>query len=219
MKTKSEKLFEELCARGSIQLLPIEESNVPGERRPDYMMVTGRGTQIIVEIKQFDPNPAEAEIRKRVLAGEAVAHGGMPGERVRRAIRAASSQLKAVSRREKPALLVVYDNVHLGRHTHPYAILTAMRGLDVVDVVIPESPHEQPRFLDPRTGPRKKMTDTVNTSISGVAVLKDGDDGLGQLAVFHNKHAANKLPTAELKLDWIQQFEMSTDEGGWVEVR
>jgi hypothetical protein len=68
----------------------IPEAN---ERRPDYKIYTN-GTRIIAEIKQIDPNEAEKGLEKRQRKGEVVIFGATPGERIRRALRAANPQLK-----------------------------------------------------------------------------------------------------------------------------
>jgi hypothetical protein len=212
--THSEALFAALCEDSGIDCERVQESTTANERRPDFTIVLGND-RVVVEIKQFDPNAEEARLLEALRRGEQIVSGGVPGERIRRAIASAGPQLRGMSLGVIPALLVVYDNVGLGRHTDPYAVLTAMRGLDVVPVLIPPSVREAPVFLDSRPGPRKKMTGTSNTSISAVAVLHDGVDGQGHLSVYHNPHAVTRMDMTGLRMSRITHFVMKGDQSGW----
>jgi hypothetical protein len=90
MNTKSELLFESCCRIYGIQYQRVHETTEP---RPDYELII-EGQQILAEIKQFDPNADEREAMERRARGEQVVWGSKPGERLRRAIRSANTQLR-----------------------------------------------------------------------------------------------------------------------------
>ncbi len=182
-------------------------------------MLTPRlGTKIIVEVKQFEPNREERALLARRANGDVVVMGATPGERVRRAIRSAGPQLKALAVNGEPCLLVVYDAFDVpSLHTRRYAVLTAMRGLDVIPVDVPEDPG-QPLVLRPvRPGPRKKMTPAAHTSISGIGVISAAPTG-ATLDVFHNPHATYPLIAEALSAPSVQHWRMSGDQSDWVPI-
>ena len=79
-----------------------------------------------------------------------------------------------------------------------------MRGLDVVDVEVPEDMSQRPRFGPGRSGPKRKMTPKANTTISAVAVLRtDWNDEL-VLLIYHNRYAKNPIDP-----DWLHHPRVS----------
>jgi hypothetical protein len=225
--TRSESLFSEFCSAAGIDLHRISESALPGEARPDFSLRVGDGREVVVEVKQFDPNSEERAALAEIAKGRTTVHGGIPGDRVRKAISGAGRQLKAAARSGAPTMLVVFDAVGLGRHTDPYAILTGTRGLDVVDVSIPADPQESPVFGEPRPGPKKKMTPTSHTGISGIGVLKEHfpwpDEGRGSdpellLLLYHNRFASAPIPIDWMCRPGVRQFVQAEDESGWIPV-
>lgn len=198
--TESELLFVELCGACSIDCARAAEAATEGERRPDFTIQLA-GHSVVVETKQFDPNDEELRAHHALLRGEVVVSGTTPGDRVRKAIRSAAPQLQNLSRGEVPAMLVVYNNVLSSRqHTDPYAIATAMNGLDVVPVLVPRDPSISPVFQDVRSGPKRKMTANANTTISAVGVLvrEEGEQPL--LHVYHNRFARHRISP-----EWARQ--------------
>jgi hypothetical protein len=193
------------------------------EPRPDYELVI-EGQQILAEIKQFDPNAEEREAMERRARGKQVVLGSKPGERLRRAIRSANTQLRQLlAGRSIPALLVVYNNTPCSLHTRPYAVMTAMQGIDVVDMLVPESLTLSPTFGDTRSGPGQEMRADANTSTSAVAVLRDIDINDFQLAIYHNRYATSQLAPRLMRFPWVVQFrwpEGVTNSAGaqWEEV-
>jgi hypothetical protein len=105
--------------------------------------------------------------------GEVVVLAATPGGKLRPAIREANRQLKQLLEgRAIPTILVVYNNTECSLHTQPYAVMTAMQGLDVVDVVVPAQPGEPLRWGAVRSGGAgRAMRPDANTSTSAVAVL------------------------------------------------
>lgn len=214
MKTESELLFEALCSLCDLPAERLVEAGTKGNPTPDYSIRGHLNRSIVAEIKQFDPNDEELEALERVKAGRVGTVGTEPGKRIRSVINPAGRQLKARSRGQLPALLVLFNNTGCSLHTKPHAVLTAMRGLDVVPVEVPADPQIPPKFLPMRPGPKKKLTADCNTSISAIAVLHDTDDG-PQLIVFHNRFAAVPLSEREMTHDRILHFQMSPDQQDW----
>ena len=190
MTTKSERLFEAFCQAHSVVYRRVQETDEP---RPDYELEV-KGQLLLAEIKQFDPNKEEQTAIERRARGEQVALGGTPGERLRRAIRSANTQFKQLlTSRSDPTLLVVYNNTPCSLHTRPYAVMTAMQGLDVVEVEVPSNLSESPRFGNTRSGPKRAMRVDANTSISAVGILCEIDRNEFQLVVYHNRYAVTPL--------------------------
>ena len=104
----------------------------------------------------------------------------------------------------------------LRRHTDPYSILTAMRGLDVVDVQVPHDPRLSPRFGALRSGPRKKMTATDNTSTSAIACPVQVAGHEWHVDLFHNRHAARSFQAASLAGAGIKHWIVADDERDWI---
>ena len=220
MSTKSENLFTRFCEQVSIQCQRVQESQ---ESRPDFELRIG-DSRILVEVKQFDPTPEEKEAAIRFENGEQVGFEAKPGERIRRVVRKANYQFKAMlANHPSPAILVVYNNTPCSLHTDPYSVRTAMRGLDYVEVNVPANPSEPPQFGSYKSGQGNTMREGVNTSTSAVCVLTESGVGELCLAVFHNPHAVNPLAYEDLRFSGVLQFKVperstnSLDES-WVEV-
>ena len=215
-RTKSELMFEELCAQCEFDVRRIPESDREGERTPDYELKIG-ANRIIVEVKQFDPNPEELEADEALLRGEVVCSGTTPGKRIRQAIKNAAPQLRKRFGATTSTLLVVYNNVlSMRAHTDPYAIATGMHGLDVVPVSVPRDFQGKPRFGAVRSGPKRMMTENDNTSVSAVAVLYD-NEGVPGLMVFHNRHSKHPLDPEWLRHSKVSQSRLRDGAASSVE--
>ena len=189
-------------------------------RRPDYE-VEFAGERIVTEVKQFDPNDEEAESIRRMEAGGIGGTTATPGDRIRKAIHRAAPQLKALSKGECPTMLVVYNNSGAKQHTDPYSIATAMQGLDVVPVLVPEDPSISPQFQDAHSGPGKKMTANANATISAIGVLRTDFDDEPLLCIYRNSHARHPIEPEWLRHPRIHHFRLPDDSasslGGWEE--
>jgi hypothetical protein len=217
-ETVGEELFSRLCDDANIVHRRVDTVSNLGEQRPDFT-IEGCTTSIVVEVKQFDPTREEAKAIEQILRGEIVVTGGVPGGRLREAIAKANGQIKALSKGMLPGLLVVYNNVFgSGYHTEPYAVLTAMRGLDVVPVRLPPDLNERPTFMPVRSGPKKKLTASANTQVSAIGVLYETQELTLRLDVFHNRHALLRLDPTELPQSQIRHFAMRDDERDWEQV-
>ena len=110
-QTISEELFERFFKENKIQLSRIEVSTIPGKKEPDYEIATSLGT-VLVEVKQFDPNPEELQLQKQLEdRGWKDAFEGEPGAKVRLKIQSAAKQLKPRGAGSVPSMVVLYNNV------------------------------------------------------------------------------------------------------------
>ncbi|MEK7188109.1 MAG: hypothetical protein AAB691_04675 [Patescibacteria group bacterium] len=200
MPTKSEQLFEEFCDRNNVRWRRIETAEDEGEERPDYELVLS-GERVIAEVKQFDPTVEEQRLIEELeLRGSTGVFGGEPGDRARKKIDKGARQLRTLAKGVSPTLLVLYNNVAklTCRHTDPYAIKTAMYGLEAFTIA---TNCQTPTVLERDFAPRgkKRVTPSANTSLSAIGVLWDGDAPQLGLTVYHNIHA--RFP---LKADWVR---------------
>jgi hypothetical protein len=210
-----EAMFERLCAALDLTSSRVAAASILGKRRPDFLVEGMDGTVFYAEVKTISPNTDEADMILRNRRGEVVSAGGTPGERVRSLIGKANGQLKAMED-GRPGVLVVFNpEIFLRWHTDPYFILTAMRGLDVVDVRVPLDPRHPPQFGELRSGPKKRMTPDANTSTA--AVICPIEVGIDEWRVdaFHNHHATIPLPPAALLHECVHHWWMSDDERAW----
>lgn len=204
--TKSEQLFEAFCRGHGIVYRRVP---VSAARTPDYELELAGGAQLLAEVKQFDPNRQERAALARQAKGETVAFSSTPGERLRHAIKDADGQLRELlAGRTLPTLLVVYNNTPCRLHTQPYAVMTAMQGLDVIDVEVPEDRSARLRFRPPRSGPRRAMRADANTSVSAVTVLEEDVHDALLLSAYLNRYAATPLPPHLLDLPGVHQFRL-----------
>jgi len=209
--TLSEQLFELFCERNSIVWQRIATADVGGEQRPDYEIALS-GQRVIVEVKQFDPTAEERRLLRQLEEhGSTDVFGGEPGDRARKKIARGATQLRAVSGGALPTMLVLYNNVRAltDRHTHSYAIKTAMYGLETITLAVPKAApvHVAERGFARRG--KKKVTPTDNTSLSAVAVLCEGSDGLW-LLVYHNVHSRVPLSPGCLRGKNVRHFTLGT---------
>lgn len=217
-RTISEDMFEELCRSAGIACERVDEAST---RTPDYEVKLG-GHRVVAEVKQFDPNEEEAESIRRVEAGGIGGTTTVPGNRVRKAIRSAAKQLKALSKGECPTMVVVYNNSGAKQHTDPYSVSTAMQGLDVVPVLVPKDPSISPQFQETRFGPGKKMTPNANTTISAIGVLVHDFDDRTHLCIYHNRHARHPIDPEWMRHPLVHHYRLpdgaASSLGGWQEV-
>lgn len=220
--TESEILF---CRFGKSQgwrIERIDEHSVAhGSKVPDFLIRLGDGAGVIVEVKQFDPNPEE---RKAAQGRGSGVLGGKPGQRLRQVITKANEQLKALGQPD-PGMVVVYNRTPCSLHDDFYAVLTAMRGLDVIEYHVPAEGSPVP--IRERPGPGKKLTREMNTSVSCIAVLRElfnglpvpfglgGPDPEHDLVVYHNPCAKHPLDPSSLIGSRVTHYRMKGDQSTW----
>ena len=155
--------------------------------------------------------------------------GGKPGHRLRQVIPKANNQLKALGQSD-PGMVVVYNRTPCTLHDDPYAVLTAMRGVDVIEYYVPTD-QGSPFPIRERLGPGKKLTPEMNTSVSCIAVLRECFDGVAipfglsgpespdtagdreyALAVYHNPFAKHPLDPGRLVGSRVSHYRMKEDQ-------
>ncbi|MDE0260594.1 MAG: hypothetical protein OXR82_19675 [Gammaproteobacteria bacterium] len=221
--TESEELFHRFCKSQGWRVGRIGAA--PGRKVPDFFVRLGNDAGIVVEVKQFDPNTEEREVAEgkgsRVL-------GGKPGNRVRQVLTKANSQLKSLEG-SHPGMVVLQNRTPCSLHDDPYAVLTAMHGMDVVRVPLDPSGGvgSLVRFGRYQQGPEAKLNPERNTSVSCIAVLRELFDGvpvpfgLGgpdpehDLAVYHNPFAKLPLDPSRLVGSRVTHYRMNEDQSLW----
>ena len=231
--TESEELFRRLCKSQGWRVERIDEHSVAeGSKVPDFRLQLGDGVGIVVEVKQFDPNSEEQEAAQGRGSGVL---GGKPGHRLRQVIPKANNQLKVLGQSD-PGMVVVYNRTQCSLHDNPYAVLTAMRGLDVLRVPVGPSagPGSLVRFGCYQQGPGAKLNPERNTSVSCIAVLREFFDGVAipfglsgpespdtagdpeyALAVYHNPFAKHPLDPGRLVGSRVTHYRMKEDQSSW----
>lgn len=212
MKTQSEKWFQDYCAHSGIACKRISEEN---NKTPDYEL-TIAGQRIIVEVKETSRNREERE-SDRFLSqrGYGSVLANTPGNRVRKKITDSSAQIKARTHGIYPSILVLCDlkfsRGQIAGHLDPYNIRVAMYGIEQMHVVVPREPAVGPYVTGMSYGPKRKMTEDCNTSISAIGVLfTPGPDEIA-LHVYHNRFAAVPLDPRLLTKYGISQFKLEDE--------
>jgi hypothetical protein len=210
-KTASEIFFENLCADLGVSLKRISETNT---KTPDYEL-TIEDQLIIAEVKEMTRNNEEEE-SDRVFQNRGLGNVlcTTPGNRVRKKISESSPQIKARANGKYPSLLVLFDNGSGVGHLDPYCIRVAMYGLEQVHIAIPLDPSVSPYAMGMSYGPKRKMTEEHNTSISAIGVLVLTGPNTIFLNVYHNKFAAVPLEPRLLEKYSIPQFKLEDEVPG-----
>ena len=214
-RTTSEAYFENLCADLGICLKRIPETI--NNKTPDYELIID-GQIIITEVKEMTPNKDEQE-SERVLheRGYGDVLSTTPGNRVRKKISDSSPQIKARAKGIYPSLLVLFDRGFVANHLDPYCIRVAMYGLEQVQIAVPIDPAISPYATGMSYGPKRKMTEEHNTSISAIGVLFATEPDTIVLHVYHNKYAAVSLESRLLSIHGIRQFKIEDELSGKTE--
>ncbi|MEJ2673209.1 MAG: hypothetical protein P8168_13615 [Deltaproteobacteria bacterium] len=198
LMTHSEIFFKKYCANSEIKCISIQTGK---SKTPDYELIID-GQRIIVEVKEVDRNKDEKESLRQYGREERT---GVPGDRVRRKIWQASAQIKGLTQEIYPSILVLYD-LTWGGHLNPYSIRVAMYGLEQIHINVPVNPSGRPHFKGMSYGPKRKMTEEDNKSISAIGVLSTPGPNEIVLYIYHNKFAAVPLDPKLLAKYGIQQF-------------
>lgn len=218
-KTSSEIYFENLCADLGISMTRIPEGN---SKTPDYELTIDQQL-IITEVKQMARNKEEQESDRFLQErGYGNVLSTTPGDRVRKKIAESSRQIKARTKGKYPSLLVLFDHGFVAGHLHPYCIRVAMYGLEQIHIALPKDRSISPYATGMSYGPKRKMTEEHNTSISAIGVLFATGPNEILLHVYHNKFAAVPLDSRLLARHGITQFKLGDNVPGgtaeWEEV-
>lgn len=209
-KTRSEQLFESFCIGNGFQVHPVQTES---HRTPDYILRLGESS-IVIEVKQFDPNPTErATLRKPPDEwGESDAFSSeFPGERVRSKIDSALPQLKKAAGSSVPAMLVLYDNVRLWPEIcDANSIRVALYGTENVLISSKAAPEGGATILSRWHGGSRRATPVENTTLSAIAILDDEQEGAEiTLSVFHNYFARNPIEIAAFRGTQIKHYKLA----------
>jgi len=208
--TISEELFEQFCRAHSIQVIRIDESS---DKTPDYEISTPI-SHIIVEVKELTLNEEDLESERLLTErGYGSVVSSVPGDRIRNKINSASPQIKARTHGQLPGLLVIYAEGRLSPHLEPYCVKAGMFGLQQIIIAVPQDYSKSPYAIGSKLGPKKKMTQDCNTSISAIATMYHKFDGSITFSVFHNHFA--KIPIQPSAFpDNVDQFLLSEADNG-----
>lgn len=213
MPTESEQQFREFAEWLG---LSVEDVPTAEARRPDFLVRLPGDRSFFAEIKEIVPSREEAEQIRRVAAGQMGTWSVTPGDRLRPLIRKANQQLRTLSSRSQPGLLVVFNQERfLGHHTEGYAVLTAMRGLDEVPVTLPRDPADSPVFGEVRSGPEQAMRRDKHTSVAAIAVVRKKVEGGWEASLYHNRFADHPLAEDIFPRDVVPQYRIREDERDW----
>ncbi|SRR5713226_4923477 len=216
-KTESEIALEEFCDANGIHWERIPTEDAAGLKTPDYYIYSF-GEQVAAEVKEIQPSPDEREQERHLKEKGWSTFGATPGARARAIIGTAGKQLRAKAKGTCPAMVVLYNPSFLLRHhTEPYAIRVAMYGLDAVVLGLPADMQQSPYLIDRKSGPKRKMTEEHNTSISAVAALQGRE-----LWIYHNVFAAIPLKPGLFRGLPVRQFTLQEKRTGefseWKEI-
>jgi hypothetical protein len=202
-KTASEQYFEKFLIERSIDFDLVPTSDM---KTPDYL-ISGNGQRIAVEVKEIERNKEEIE-SDRLLEerGYGLATGGAPGDRVRKKISQCAGQ--RIEKNVLPFLLVLYDQGRAFHHLSEYNILTAMHGLEQLHLSVPKDISKPISVVGVSNGPKKKMNEDCNTSISAIGVLAFRDKDKMTLDIYHNKFATVLLAPSMLAYNDIKHFQI-----------
>jgi len=203
-KTRSEQLFESFCELRGIRCRRVAEGTVP---TPDYdIFVPLR--KIVVEVKEFTINKEEQRAEQERLKTGFSSGSVTPGDRVRKKISDAGPQIRQRTKNRFPGLLILFDRGSGFNHLDPYSIRVAMYGLDTVQFAVPRDHRRNPYVVRAKSGPKRKMTPEVNTSISAIGALYCPERGVTELVVYHNAHASIPLRPELLRRYGIRQYRL-----------
>ena len=175
IKTKSETMFEEFCNLNKLRWQKIPERNQP---TPDYKVTLNTQT-IIFEVKQIDKDENFTE-----TAGTRTV-----GNHVRARINEARNQIKAASREQFPAILLIYNNLDpmqiFGTESHDF--ITAMYG--EITIELSSKDHG---IIDSYHGRNQSLRENKNTSFSAIGWLHQTNEGPA-VRIYENVFAEYKL--------------------------
>ncbi len=220
MKTKSEILFSEYCARHGYS---IEEIAVGSRKTPDFR-VSKNDSSCIVEVKEMQPNRADRKFGADLELLGYAEFGEVPGKRIRGILRSAAKQLQAFKDKNLPLIILLYDNIRYNEglvHAPTYVfdhLGFAMYGDGQVNI---EMHADEIKGSTEVRGGNRRFTSLRSTYISAVSVLYDFS-GPTRMLTFHNYFARVKCPLGLFSEGSSAHYVCEDDPllglPGWVEV-
>ena len=200
-QTRSDLLLERFCAERSIACQPISTGTA---KTADYTL-TWNDLQIATEVKQIDAKDVPSE------PGEIRVHSTTPGEHVRRKINKAGPQIRQRIAAGEPSFLIIYNDMYrqICIYSEPYDFLVAMYGLQNVILGVPRDGSTY--IKGHQFGPKRKMTETSNTSFSALARLREDPAENLFLDIFHNVHAAVPLSISATRANGVSHYVVPGD--------
>jgi hypothetical protein len=195
VRTRSEILFEKLCAETGIVFTPIPPEPGAGLRTPDYELHL-QVPPILAEVKQIDPNPEDKALLRQLQETGVYEFEGVPGKRQKNLGGGISAQGASDAKPARTADPLQQVDVLRG-FTDPLQMMSAMYGLHEVVFTTSHSPAAQLLSASRRLGGSRRLTPKHNTTVSAVAVLFEGPEG-PYLVVYHNRFASNPIPPGVL---------------------
>ncbi len=221
--TVSEYLFERFCKENGIKCFPIPRSK-DGAKTPDYEVIID-DKKVVVEVKQFDPNPDDKEHQKQLEKnGMTEVYQGNMTRRIRGKINDAMPQLKNWAKQEIPSLLFLYSNVPLDAKTiYSHNVLEAMYGGESSLIIFPRNPNVFPYVKNTRFGGDRKVAPKYNTSLSAIVTLReDWKDRKLYANFFHNVFSKYPFNPDWLRREGINHFTLPNIEmkrfSEWIKV-
>ena len=212
--------FERICTQNGIKYKRISTGE---NKTPDFVIWLG-STQVIVEVKQIDPNSKDLQTLRKPPEDwdESDLYDEIPGERVRLKIKRAVPQLRQRTKKQHPAIIVLYDNVHLWPELlDSYAIRVAMYGIETILITSNVAPEGGAEVISRWHGARRKVSPKHNTTLSAVAVVSEKDNAIC-LDVYHNMFARIPLSPDLLRLPSVKHYALEAEPYGqfpdWIEV-
>ncbi len=209
--TESEKLFEEFCKQNSIQFERIPECH---HRTPDYRIYIS-DLEVICEVKQIDFSEEEIKAEAAAERGEIVSYGGSIGAKVRKRIDSGYDQIKRYAKGRCPGILVLWEQSWIPRHLESHHIRAAMYGFDSIVVAVPKDPSSPLKVIDRKSGPKKRVSESHNRSLSAIAAIRRSNDGdIIECRIYHNRFALIPLPPETFSLKHVWQFRLREKNPG-----
>jgi hypothetical protein len=223
-KTKSEELFERFCDENSIRYLRIGTKPKNGLKTPDYE-VQLMGHNVIVEVKQFNPNKEDKKLIDNFLKkGSTGIHGDEPGKRTRKAIEDAMPQLRQLAKGVYPALLVLFDNIpclRFNKPTESYNIKTAMHGLECVKIGFQRDGMSPPVVIDRGRGGKRKVDPGHNTTLSAIMTMEENGNRI-IARCYHNPYASIKIAPEWIRNENTRHYRLGAKQRiefqEWIEI-
>ena len=222
MLTESETLFQRLCKKKGLLFDRIEAES---GKTPDYLIKIG-DTCIVVEIKEFEANTDESTTVHDISMNSGKFHTFDTqvtlGNAVRRKIKKAGPQIRRKTAGKLPSMLILYNKCLLKNPANDYEVRVAMYGFDAIVFSVSQNMTERCHAVGYKSAGNRQMTETCNTSISSVGILKQKAAYDPELTVYHNAYAAIPLSPDLIRGIAVRQFVLGSEgrklAGIWQEV-
>lgn len=220
-RTKSERLFKELCRDHKIECTRLRELN--DRRWPDYELNL-KGQRVVFEVKQIQPNEDD-KLYAKSLEHNGIAHQcrdpDVMANRVRNHIKKSRRQLNSylAQHPDMPAILVLFD-LAKNQCTDPYTIKIAMHGWERVEVAVSPS-GQSPTVVDRGFGPynNREVRLGKNQHLSALATLHeccdfDTHEEFLALCFYHNPFATRPFDSTWWQGDHISHWALGGKMAG-----